>query len=224
MGNPIGELVKRLRKERELTLRQLADRMGEGYSHANISAKEVGRIGIKPNERKDFARAFGLTAEQFDAMWKGSPEQSAQPSDRGIPVLNSAPAAGRVFAYDSVNFDQPDLSSRFIPRAGIHDEASYVITVIGEEMAPAFRDGDDVVFGPVAAHHHQRYRIVANDVVLIRYRGETNATRTVIARIVQAKEKSIEIRFDLATSRAELIPRDRLLHVALGIQLRRSKL
>lgn len=68
MGNPIGELVKRLRAEREWTLREMSEKMGPGYSHANLSAKEIGRIGIKPNERKDFARVFGLSLDQFGKL------------------------------------------------------------------------------------------------------------------------------------------------------------
>lgn len=73
MGNPIGELVKRLRLEHEWTMRDLSERMGPGYSHANLSAKEA---DVLPLNYARESRLFSLCPLRFVAiLWqKARPE------------------------------------------------------------------------------------------------------------------------------------------------------
>ena len=223
MGNPIGDLVKRLRKERELTLRELADRMGAGYSHANISAKEVGRIGIKPNERKDFARAFGLTIEQFDALWRPDPDRAVRTNPGGIPVLNAAPA-GRVVDYDHAHYDEHNTVYQHIERGGIMDELAYALSIVGDSMEPTLVEGDLVVFAPVQNGAKERYKLKDGDVVVVRIGPDAKEPGTTVGRYFAGKGDTIEIRKDNKKHKPIHVHREHVTQMGLALELRRSRL
>lgn len=219
-GNPIGRLVQRLRKERGWTLRDLAEKIG--MSHANISAKEVGRIGIKPDERKMFAEAFGLTLDQFDSMWRPDQEQALRTS-AGIPVINAAPA-GRVVDYDHVHYDEFNTAHEYLPRAGIEDKLAYAVVIVGDSMEPTLVEGDRVVFAPVMFQDKTRYTVRDGDVVMVRCGPEAKTIGVTVGRYFSKGEKTFEIRKDNKKYKPVHCIREEVVQMGLALELRRTRL
>src|SRR5688572_2712402 len=67
----IGNVVRALREDRGWTQAELGKRMG-GMEQSIVGRKERGLISINPPERKQFAKVFGLSLEDFDSLWRGT--------------------------------------------------------------------------------------------------------------------------------------------------------
>ena len=68
----VGERIRKLRKERDWTQRELSEKTG--VDPKNISSYESGRLIPSRRTLKRFAEAFGLTIEELTV------EQSQQPT------------------------------------------------------------------------------------------------------------------------------------------------
>lgn len=220
-NSPAGQLVKRLRTEREWTLEDLSARVG--VTKANISAIENGILGIKTDKRRLIAQAFGLTLDQFDAMWRPDQEQSLRSSPLGIPVINAAPA-GRVVDYDHVHYDEFNTAHEYLPRAGIEDKLAYAVVIVGDSMEPTLVEGDRVVFGPVMFQDKQRYTPRDGDVVMVRCGPDAKTIGVTVGRYFSRGEKTFEIRKDNKKYKPVMCIREEVVQMGLALELRRTRL
>lgn len=177
VSQPIGDLIRHLRLERDMTLRDLGAKVG--ISHSVLSKKELGDIKVAPAERKRFAKAFGMTEDEFNALWMPG---SASPPPYGIPVVNRAPA-GDVIDY---NHDQGAAAEyhdpwQFIDRGMVSDPDAYAVIVVGDSMEPGFREGDHIIFTPVVEGRPSR-QPKPGQVVFIRFSGESKHVGCCLAR------------------------------------------
>lgn len=86
IGKQVGEKIRRYRKERKLTLQDLADLIHK--SRATVSKYETGEISVDLETLYEIAGALEVTAKELIAL----PPQRKEPQ-----VLNSSPGGGSPF-------------------------------------------------------------------------------------------------------------------------------
>jgi transcriptional regulator with XRE-family HTH domain len=79
----LGQILRNLREERGLTLREVAEVLG--ISHTAVSNKEMGAVRIRPRELETWAAIFGKTPPQLQEMSGTSPYSP-------IPLLSQGKA------------------------------------------------------------------------------------------------------------------------------------
>lgn len=164
----IGTAIRQLREAKGWTLQELADKMGLAMS--TIAKKEHGTIRVKPPEYKLFAKAFGLSTEQFNNHWRATKiEQTV--GGPGIPVINRAPA-GRVINYEEYGTDSGQ-GFEYLDRGNVNNPNAFAVIVVGDSMEPTLVENDYVVFAPPTAHTDT---IKDGQIVFVRFSDSAEAS------------------------------------------------
>ena len=135
----IGERIKQVRKELDMTLEDVANKVGVAKS--TIQRYEAGLI-VSPKEPvlAAIANAFGINEEWIKGISSDKNVQTENNKNRiPIPVLGRVSAGMGLYADDDVNgyiFEDKDI---------LNEDCDYVyLTVTGDSMYPEFKEGDMV--------------------------------------------------------------------------------
>lgn len=135
----IGQKIKRLRKERGLTTRELAERIG--CSNALISFWERGHSEPRPALRKRLCDFFSIT--ESDLYSDNEPMPTTL---YNIPVVSSI-AAGDPKEYVD-NYPEGFAEEFIASPIDVKDKQSFALKIDGNSMAPRYIDGDYVIASP----------------------------------------------------------------------------
>ncbi len=135
----IGGRIKEIRKEKDMTLEEVAKRIGVAKS--TIQRYEAGLISSpKQPVLAAMAKAFNISEEWLCGVSNLKEEQGNQSFDDGmipIPVLGEVSAGMGKYATDNITgyiFEEKD---------SITDDCEYVyLKVSGDSMYPEFKEGD----------------------------------------------------------------------------------
>ena len=135
----IGGRIKEIRKEKDMTLEEVAKRIGVAKS--TIQRYEAGLItSPKQPVLAAMAKAFNISEEWLCGTSNLKEEQNSQSFDDGmipIPVLGEVSAGMGKFATDNITgyiFEEKDSMT---------DDCEYVyLKVSGDSMYPEFKEGD----------------------------------------------------------------------------------
>ena len=135
----IGGRIREIRKEKDMTLEEVAKRIGVAKS--TIQRYEAGLISSpKQPVLAAMAKAFNISEEWLCGMSNRKEEQSTQAFDDGmipIPVLGEVSAGTGKYATDNITgyiFEEKD---------SITGDCEYVyLRVSGDSMYPEFKEGD----------------------------------------------------------------------------------
>lgn len=141
-----GEVIQRLREQRGWTLRELAEKTGIPFQR--IAMRESGGTRIKADELEVFAKAFGMTVESIERMWQTSSLPLRAAEDRGIPIINKAPA-GKAWDYEAYGVSSREGRAYMARLPGEESDDLFAVEVIGDSMEPELHPGDLVVLWPV---------------------------------------------------------------------------
>jgi len=93
-----------------------------------------------------------LDANEYrqDTAGRAAPERGSNvcviPPGRGLPVINSVTAG---YPHHFTDLDYPaSIADEYVACPGVNDPQAFAARVVGDSMAPAFREGDIVVFSP----------------------------------------------------------------------------
>jgi phage repressor protein C with HTH and peptisase S24 domain len=171
MDTTFGDLLRRLRRGRGLTLNRLADRVSvtPGY----LSMIENGRVSNPPSMkvlvRLEAALAVRDNSLCKAAQWERTPhaireqlEQARQEQHAAssattataVPLINKV-AAGYPTGFTDLGYpahasDDAIIVPGYTGLHGDHDPDAFAATVCGDSMLPEYRAGDIVVFSPLA--------------------------------------------------------------------------
>ena len=175
--------IRRLREERGLTQEQLAQEVG--VSREAIVRREQ-NVRVKSlADREAFARALGVTLEQFDRECRRA-DLRVSKGGRGIPVINKAPA-GEVIDYEEWGIDSGQ-AAEFIDWGDVLEDRAFAIQVVGDSMEPVLAEGDHVIFQQIDPYENY-VPLLDADVVFVRFSPESGHEGCTIARwYVQSDE------------------------------------
>ena len=164
LENSAGELLRRLRKERGLTLEQLGEKVG-------TSPQQIGRLekGERTMTRKwaeAIAPHLGVSPVQLVF-----PELTAPPSIT-IPVFGYAGAREEIILPEGNATHAMDETE--LPSAS---EGYAAVIVRGESMQPAYRPGDLLLFLPHGARTYALEELYDRDCVVVTESGEAFVKR-----------------------------------------------
>ena len=215
----IGELVRQLRLEKDWSLADLSARVG--LTPQGLQSKETGRTAIRPPERKKFAEAFGMSIDRFDAMWRASriDRVVGDPVDRGIPVVNRAPA-GVILNYDEC-FSDSGQGFEYLARGNVVDEFAFAVIAVGESMLPAVRPGDYLIFSPLNVPK-PRASLEDGKVVLIRVGNDHKTPGCTIGRFGGMKDGRFIVNKDNRKFKAVVVPREDVVQLAVLVEHRKE--
>ena len=215
-SNKIGELIRTLRTERGWTQGDLAKLMST--NQASISKRESGKVqSFSRNDRREFAKAFGISVDDFDDMWRSAGAAAVTQGD--IPVINRAPA-GEIVDYEEHGVDSSQ-GFEYIDRGDLDKSSSlFAVIVAGESMQPTLSDGDYVVFKPM-----DRYRAgeaMADGSVCFARLDSQHENGCMIARARFLSDQRIMFVKDNPDYRSIIVDREHVEQMALAVE-RRSK-
>jgi repressor LexA len=174
MDTSFGELLRKLRRGRELTLNGLAKRVDvtPGY----LSMIENGRVNNPPSMkvlvRLEAALAVRDSSLCRAAQWEKTPKPIREQLERAqqaqqdhyaassatavatVPLINKV-AAGYPTGFTDLDYparasDEVVVVPGYTGLHGGHDPDAFAATVCGDSMVPEYRAGDIVVFSPLA--------------------------------------------------------------------------
>lgn len=169
MDTSFGPMLRRLRRGRALTLNGLADRVGvtPGY----LSMIENQRVNNPPSMKVLVRLEAALSVRDSSlckaAQWERTPgpireqlERAQQIAKTAPPSATTVPLINKVAAGYPAGFTDLDYPARASDDAvvvpgytGLHggnDPDAFAATVCGDSMRPEYREGDVVVFSPLA--------------------------------------------------------------------------
>jgi transcriptional regulator with XRE-family HTH domain len=144
-----GEVIRQLREEAGLT--QAAVGKLVGMSGVLVSRREKGDIRIKPPEMKLWAKAFGISLDQFLERMRQGQKLHDRPAPTKIPIINRG-AAGTIVDFDHSQFGSGEYheAMQYEDRdaATQHGEL-FGVVVVGDSMQPNILENDILIFHPV---------------------------------------------------------------------------
>lgn len=193
-----GYGLKRLRLSLHLTAAEFGKLVGLGPDRVRqIEGQD--EVGVYPRTLRALAELMKVTPDA--AIRKLSKpakiEQSIGDTDRGIPVINKAPA-GKVTDYEECSIVDSGQGQWYVPRDGIDDPNAFAIIITGESMMPTLQEGAVCIFVPMDMEgrtHHKKIAIPDGHIVFVRFGTESPHDGCTIARGFRSG-KGIELRKD----------------------------
>jgi phage repressor protein C with HTH and peptisase S24 domain len=121
----------------------------QGYESAEAENEKL-RQFIKnlAGQKTDKAQLDRLLADRASSGEKVTASLSA---GRLVPVINKV-AAGYPSDFDDLDYPV-GIADDYVRCPDLHDANAFAVRVVGDSMEPRFREGDIVVFSPVAEVH-----------------------------------------------------------------------
>lgn len=211
----IGQIIRQIREEQGLTLAELSKKTG--LTIPAIQRRETGNAKVKPPDRKVFARAFGMSLDDFDDRWRGARIEQTR-GGPGIPVINRAPA-GSVTDYEEYGVDSGQ-GYEYIDYGGLpFDENLFAVVVVGDSMAPTLQEGDKVIFRP-QDRYRSRSRWEDGRVCFVRFAEECRDRGCTVARVSQADDSRVILRKDNPAHPTIVVSREDIMQIAIAVERR----
>ena len=195
-----------------------------GVSAPTIAKKENGDLAVKPPERRRFAEVFGLTLDQFDALWRAKEIPQTKDGQNRIPVINRAPA-GRVVNYEEWGTDSGQGMEYIDRDQQTQADLLFAVIVVGDSMMPTLADGDYVIFHPLDRERPRRGepRLDPGRVVFVRFAVDHDGGGCVLARYFPAPDGGLHLVKDNRQYPPTTIIRDKVVNIAVAVQVRSSR-
>lgn len=168
MDTSLGGLLRRLRRASGLTLASLAERVDvtPGYLSMIENQRVSNPPSIKVLIRLEAALGVHDSALCKAAQWERTPEPireqfklvqqhaAAPPKATEVPLINKV-AAGYPAGFTDLGYparvgDDVVMVPGYTGLHGGNDPDAFAATVCGDSMMPEYREGDVVVFSPLA--------------------------------------------------------------------------
>ena len=159
----IGGRIKEIRKEKDMTLEDVAKKIGVAKS--TIQRYEAGLISSpKQPVLAAMAKAFNISEEWLCGMSNEKEEQMIASNDDGmvpVPVLGEVSAGMGKYATDNI------IGYIFEEEDSMTDDCEYVyLKITGDSMYPEFKEGDLVFVKCQSSVESGSYAVVMVDAEL----------------------------------------------------------
>ena len=211
----VAQTIRKLRDMYGLTQLQLSALTG--ISRAGIAKRETGHVRIKPPERKIFAKAFGMSINQFDELWRASKIEQIKGGD-GIPVINRAPA-GDIVDYEEYGTDSGQ-GFEYIDFGQLpQDQHLFAVVVTGDSMSPTLEDGEYAVFKPLD-RERDNGKFKDGSICFVRFASEYKEQGCTIARVWVLEDGDLQLSKDNPAHKPRTVKRELVSQVAVAIERR----
>lgn len=136
----IGSALRRMREQRELSLRDIEEAIGTAFT--TIGMRERGKLRWDDDDIDSYLKAIGATRKDLEHALAELPV--SRKISATIPLIPTLASAGRYWVDRGDAHEYPD-GTRQIPR-GVHTThpQAFAVPVEGESMEPFFKAGDDL--------------------------------------------------------------------------------
>jgi transcriptional regulator with XRE-family HTH domain len=220
METAVGRTIFELRDRRGWTQEELGKKVG--IDRTGIVRRESGATTVSLAEQKKFAKAFGLTIDEFEKKWR-STQVHERPAPLGIPVINKAPA-GQVVDYDHSQCAAGEYHDalEYLDRDDLDDSLAFAVEVVGDSMAPWLSSGDRVIFSPVTVPN-PRVQLKGGDTVFVRFAPESKVQGCQIARFHPQDDGTVLFAKDNPKYPPVQVPRENISQLAVFVELRTKR-
>jgi SOS-response transcriptional repressor LexA len=211
-----GKTLRKLIDERKLSMTEFSEKSGIVIStlYRHLNAPHGNQM--HPRTYRTIAEALGMTIQELDAQWRATrvPQSQGGPDD-SIPVVNKTPA-GPAVDYQEC-YPDSGVGHDYITKSPwqIGMDLLFAVVVVGNSMEPEFRDGDYLVFRPIAPHDI----LPDGTAVFVRFTAERNSECT-FKRVFDRGDE-LEFRPDNPKHRSIVAPRTEIERMAELIEVRR---
>lgn len=214
--NELGDYIRHLRGLREITLQELASKLG--YTHSMLSKKERGEGRFSQRELDVLSAEFGIST---DDLLRGAKEHRVAVTDT-IPVVNMA-SAGVVWSeIENQEFDGENGVER-VERGGIKHPKAFGIRVTGDSMHPTVFSGDVLMCEPLE-FEEEIPRLVSGRMVVVALRDDRFGDSLQVGRWFWKNARSFRLSKDNPKYPQQdfELDRDRVARLAVVVQVRRD--
>ncbi|ENW00940.1 hypothetical protein F938_00456 [Acinetobacter bereziniae LMG 1003 = CIP 70.12] len=161
----LGENLKKLRKAKKMTQKELAQK--SGVKQSVISELETG-TAKSTGSILELASALGITAEELKKGVVSEFDNNVVPiSSRLIPVLSWV-QAGSMTSIEEIN--PLDISEWLPPLSADDPDGCFYLKVVGISNSPTYIEGDCILVNP----KFQVCDLISGDLIVVR--NNTDAT------------------------------------------------
>lgn len=186
-----------------------------------LSRKESGKSLVNRGEQRAFAKAFGLSLEAFDDLWRTAMLPRRSVVGRGIPVINRGPA-GTVMPLEEWGTDSGH-GYEFLDWGDINDDLVFAVAISGNSMEPSLFDGDYLILGPLVMPR-PRYELKDGDVVFVRFTPESGREGCMVARYHRQADGRIVLTKDNRNHKPVVCKPEDIEQLAVAIEKRSKKI
>ena len=167
----LGENLKKLRKAKKMTQKELAQK--SGVKQSVISDLETGNAK-STGSILELANALGVTAEELKKGITGDFDNNVVPvTQRLIPVLSWV-QAGSMTSVESIN---PSEIAEWLPPLSSNDpDGCFYLKVVGISNYPTYQDGDYILVNPA----FQVCDLLSEDLIVVRHNTDATFKKLVI--------------------------------------------
>lgn len=197
--NHFGDTIKRLMKEKGLTVRSLAAKSKVDKNTIQRATKVenpiAGDEGINQGTLLALSRGLGIDWEELRMEWQGPRIREKSNGGPGIPVINQAPA-GNVIPFEECSIVDSGTGYKYITRGFTSNPDAFAVIVTGDSMEPKLHEGDYAIFVPMTT----------DGVILGPTKRQVKDGHTVYVRFVNGKRDGCTIGrvFRLSDGRIEI--------------------
>ncbi|MFW1829136.1 LexA family protein [Acinetobacter sp. ULE_I092] len=161
----LGENLKKLRKAKKMTQKELAQK--SGVKQSVISELETG-IAKSTGSILELASALGITAEELKKGVVSEFDNNVVPiTSKLIPVLSWV-QAGSMTSVEEIN--PLDISEWLPPLSADDPDGCFYLKVVGISNSPTYMEGDCILVNP----KFQVCDLISGDLIVVR--NNTDAT------------------------------------------------
>ena len=167
----LGENLKKLRKAKKMTQKELAQK--SGVKQSVISDLETGNAK-STGSILELANALGVTAEELKKGITGDFDNNVVPiTQRLIPVLSWV-QAGSMTSVEAIN---PNDVMKWLPPLSADDpDGCFYLKVVGISNYPTYMEGDFILVNPA----FQVCDLISEDLIVVRHNSDATFKKLVI--------------------------------------------
>lgn len=167
----LGENLKKLRKAKKMTQKELAQK--SGVKQSVISDLETGNAK-STGSILELANALGVTAEELKKGITGDFDNNVIPvTQRLIPVLSWV-QAGSMTSVEAIN---PNDVMKWLPPLSADDpDGCFYLKVVGISNFPQYEEGDYILVNPA----FQVCDLLSEDLIVVRHNSDATFKKLVI--------------------------------------------
>ena len=167
----LGENLKKIRKAKKMTQKELA--LKSGVKQSVISDLETGNAK-STGSILELANALGVTAEELKKGVTGDLDNNVVPvTQRLIPVLSWV-QAGTMTSVEAIN---PNDVMKWLPPLSADDpDGCFYLKVVGISNFPQYEEGDYILVNPA----FQVCDLLSEDLIVVRHNSDATFKKLVI--------------------------------------------
>ena len=167
----LGENLKKIRKAKKMTQKELAQK--SGVKQSVISDLETGNAK-STGSILELANALGVTAEELKKGVNNLLDNNIAPvSSKLIPVLSWV-QAGTMTSVEAI--DPKNINEWLPPLSADDPDGCFYLRVVGVSNYPTYADGDYILVNP----SYQVCDLISEDLVVVRSNSDATFKKLVI--------------------------------------------